>query len=79
MQVSVALTAQQYVSVSAEKSFLQQEYVTAYEAMCEKYGVAQPFELDDDRLREFFSELSSSWKTRKRELYQAGQITAEQL
>jgi len=79
MQLSVALKAQQYVSVSAEKSLLQQEYAATFNGMCEKYGVQQPFELDDDRMKEFFSEVSSAWKTRKRELYQAGQITADQL
>ncbi|AXG67119.1 hypothetical protein HOU09_gp075 [Dickeya phage vB_DsoM_AD1] len=79
MQLTVALSAKQYISVSAEKSMLQQEYADMVKGMCEKYGVQQPFELDDDRLREFFSELSSSWKARKRELYQDGQITSEQL
>lgn len=79
MQLTVALSAKQYISVSAEKSMLQQEYADMVKGMCAKYGVQQPFELDDDRLREFFSELSSSWKARKRELYQDGQITSEQL
>ncbi|QZE57955.1 hypothetical protein MPK70_gp079 [Erwinia phage pEa_SNUABM_33] len=79
MQLSVAMSAKQYISVSAEKSLLQKEYADAFNGMCAKYGVQQPFELDDDRMREFFSELSSSWKARKRELYQDGQITSEQL
>lgn len=79
MQIKVALAAKEFVSVSAEKSLLQSEYQSTFSAMCTKYGVDQPFELDDDRLKEFFSEVSSTWKERKRELYQAGQITADQL
>ncbi|QZE58981.1 hypothetical protein pEaSNUABM22_00078 [Erwinia phage pEa_SNUABM_22] len=79
MQVSVALSAQQYLSVSAEKSFLQQEYATTFNDLCSKYEVNQPFELDDDSMKEFFSELTSTWKERKRELYKAGQITSDQL
>ncbi len=79
MQLSVALSAKDHISVSAEKSFLQEEYSKTFNSICDKYGVSQPFELDDDRLKEFFSEVSSEWKTRKRELYQAGEITADQL
>lgn len=79
MQMSVALSAKQYISVSADKSFLQEEYTSTFNALCSKYEVNQPFELDDDRMKEFFSELSSTWKSRKRELYQAGQITSDQL
>lgn len=79
MQLSVALSAQQYISVSADKSFLQQEYASTFKDLCSKYEVEQPFELDNDRMKEFFSELTSTWKERKRELYKAGQITADQL
>lgn len=79
MQLSVALSAKQYVSVSADQSLLQQEYAATFKGLCTNYGVEQPFELDDDRMKEFFSQLSSVWKTRKRELYQDGQITADQL
>lgn len=79
MQLSVAIKAQQYISVSAEKTLLQQEYSNTFNGLCSKFGVQQPFELDDDRMREFFSELSSTWKERKRELYQDGQITSDQL
>lgn len=79
MQVTVALSAKSYLSVSADKSLLQEEYAKTFNGLCSKYGVNQPFELDDDRLKEFFSEVSSAWKSRKRELYQDGQITADQL
>lgn len=79
MNLTVALAAKQYTSVSAEKSLLQEEYNSRFKTLCDKYGVAQPFELDDDRMKEFFSEISSTWKARKREMYQAGQITADQL
>lgn len=79
MQLTVAMSAKQYISMSAEKSLLQTEYNATFNGLCEKYGVQQPFELDDDRAREFFSELSSTWKARKRELYQDDQITSEQL
>ena len=79
MQLSVALSAQQYISVSADKSFLQQEYASTFKDLCSKYEVEQPFELSDDRMREFFSELTSTWKERKRELYKEGRITADQL
>ncbi|QZE59320.1 hypothetical protein MPK66_gp076 [Erwinia phage pEa_SNUABM_2] len=79
MQVSVAMSAQQYLSVSADKSFLQQEYANTFNALCGKYEVNQPFELDDERMKEFFSELTSTWKERKRELYKDGQITSDQL
>jgi len=79
MQLTVAMSAKQYISESADKSLLQTEYNATFNGLCAKYGVQQPFELDDDRAREFFSELSSTWKARKRELYQDGQITSDHL
>jgi len=79
MRIQVALAAKSYTSVSADKSFLQEEYSKTFTNMCEKYGVAQPFELDDDRLSEFFGEITAAWKVRKRELYKEGKLTADQL
>lgn len=79
MHVHTAKCALSYVSVSADKSFLQEEYSKTFTNMCEKYGVAQPFELDDARLSEFFGEITAAWKVRKRELYKEGKLTADQL
>lgn len=79
MQLQVALSAKEHVSVSAGQSLLQEEYAKTFNDLCSKYEVNQPFELDDDRLKEFFSEVSSTWKSRKQEMYSEGQITADQL
>lgn len=79
MQLPVAIKAQQFISVSAASETLHQEYNATFESLCGTFGVKQPFELDDVKLQEFFAGLSSAWKLRKRELYQAGQITADML
>lgn len=79
MDKSVVESAQFYVSISSEKSVLKDEYTKTFEALCAKYEVNSPFELDDDRMREFFAEITSEWKARKLVLYKDGQIAADQL
>ncbi|ARW58718.1 hypothetical protein HOS33_gp078 [Erwinia phage vB_EamM_Y3] len=79
MQLNIVLSAKPFISVSAAQSLLQTEYAKTFKSLCDKYEVAQPFELDDDKLREFFNDVSSTWKERKRELYQDGQIESGQL
>lgn len=79
MEIRIALAAKELISVSADLSLLQQEYKNMFTAKCEEHGVTNPFQLSDDDMAQFFQEISSEWKKRKKELYKEGSITADQV
>lgn len=79
MKITISLQAETFFSRSRDLSFLQKEYQEHFKDMCEKYEVAHPFELDDERTQQFFAELSSNWKKRKVQLYKQNKIEADQV
>lgn len=79
MKIEVALAAKEFTSVSADLSFLQEEYQTLFRSELDALGVNSPAQLDDEQLREFFSGMSTKWKARKLALYKEGKIDDSKL
>lgn len=77
MQRQLAIAASVRVSVSSDKSLLQAGYEEVWKEKCEEFGVDNhPFELDANKMQEFFNAVSVTWKERKLALYKDGQIAA---
>ena len=46
----------------AKKSDLQKSYQDYFKAKLDKYGAKSPADLDDEKKKEFFSEISADWE-----------------
>ena len=46
----------------AKKSDLQKSYQDYFKAKLDKYGVKSPADLDDEKKKEFFNEISADWE-----------------
>lgn len=79
MKATISLQTETYFSRSKDLSFLQKEYQSMFSAKCNEHGVDHPFELDDEKVQQFFAELSADWKARKVQLYKQNKIEADQL
>lgn len=79
MKIEVALAAKEFTSVSAELSFLQEEYQNFFRSELEALGVNSPAQLDDDQLGAFFTDIRAKWKKRKLDLYKEGKIDDSKL
>lgn len=79
MKVSLAIQAKEYVGSTSSAGGLREVYQEFFRGKLDQYGVKSQAELDDNQLREFFSEISADWAARKRDMYKDGQITKEQL
>jgi hypothetical protein len=79
MQIEVALAAKEFTSVSADLSFLQEEYQNFFRSELEALGVNSPAQLNDDQLGEFFTSIRAKWKQRKLDLYKEGKIDDSKL
>lgn len=79
MKIEVALAAKEFTSVSADLSFLQEEYQTLFRAELGALGVNSPAQLDDDQMSAFFTDIRAKWKKRKLALYKEGKIDDSKL
>jgi|694.fasta_scaffold25733_8 hypothetical protein len=52
-------------AAEAKKSELQQSYQDYFQAKLAKYGVESPADLDEEKKKEFFNEISADWDAGK--------------
>lgn len=50
---------------AAQKSDLQKSYQDYFKKKLEKFGVSSPADLDDEKKKEFFNEISADWESGK--------------
>ncbi len=79
MKTVVALAAKEFTSVSADQSFLQEEYQNLFREELAAREVSSPSQLTDDQLSEFFSGISTKWKARKLQFFKEGKIDDSKL
>jgi hypothetical protein len=64
---AAATDVMQSISEDQQQSPKQAAYNSVFRSMCEKYSVKQPFELDAEGTKKFFSELQLEWAAYKDE------------
>lgn len=55
----------QFLMEEVELSPLQKKYQDFFRSMLKKYGVSSPADLEEEDMKKFFNEISSTWTKEK--------------